>query len=72
MGRDNVDIQSVRLSPDKKTVFLEVPGLQPVMQIRIKMNINAADGSPLPKDVGATINVVAPDAHPGITYTSLR
>jgi hypothetical protein len=71
-GRDNVDIQSVHLSPDNKTVFLEVPGLQPVMQIRIKMNIKAADGSPLPKDVGGTINVVAPDANPGVTYTSLR
>jgi hypothetical protein len=71
-GRDKVDIQSVRLSPDNKTVFLEVPGLQPVMQIRIKMNIKAADGSPLPKDVGGTINVVAPDANPGVTYTSLR
>jgi hypothetical protein len=71
-GRDNIDIQSVRLSPDNKTVFLEVSGLQPVMQIRIKMNINAADGSPLPKEVGGTINVVAPDSNIGVTYTSLR
>ena len=71
-GRDNVDIQSVRLSPDNKTVFLEVPGLQPVMQIRIKMNITAADGSPVPKDVGGTINVVPPDSNPGEIYTSLR
>jgi hypothetical protein len=57
-GRDAVEIKSVKLSADNKSVFLEVPGLQPVMQMRIKMNIKAADGTPLPAEVVNTINTV--------------
>jgi hypothetical protein len=57
-GRDSVDIKSVKLSGDKKSVFLEVPGLKPVMQMRIKMDVKGADGSELPKEIANTINVV--------------
>jgi hypothetical protein len=57
-GRDTVDIKSVTVSPDKKSVFLEVPGLQPVMQMRIKMKINSEAGAPVPGEIGNTINVV--------------
>lgn len=57
-GRDIVEIKSVKVSPDAKSVFLEVPGLQSVMQMRIKMNLTAADGTPLPKEVTNTINTV--------------
>jgi len=46
------------LSADKKSVFLEVPGLQPVMQMRIKMKINSADGARLPEEIVNTINAV--------------
>jgi hypothetical protein len=57
-GRDTVEIKSVTVSPDKKSVFLEVPGLQPVMQMRIKMKINSESGAPVPGEIGNTINVV--------------
>lgn len=57
-GREPVEIKSVRVSENKKEVFLEVPGLQPVMQMRIKMNIKAADGTAMPTEIGNTINVV--------------
>lgn len=57
-GRDPVEVKSVKLAPDHKSVFLEVPGLQPVMQMRIKMNIKSADGADLPKEVVNTINAV--------------
>jgi hypothetical protein len=57
-GRDPVEIQAVKLSADKKSVFLEVADLQPVMQMRIKMNIKGADGTELPKEIANTINVV--------------
>jgi hypothetical protein len=62
-GRDTVEIKSVTVSPDKKSVFLEVPGLQPVMQMRIKMKINSEPttddpGAPVPGEIGNTINVV--------------
>ena len=71
-GRDKVEVKGVTVSPDKKTIFIEVPGLQPVMQIRVKMNIKAEDGSHVPTDVGGTINVVAPSDSPGVIYTSAR
>jgi len=57
-GTESVAIKSVQLSDDGKTVFLEVPGLVPVMQMRIKMNVKAVDGSRVPDDIGSTINVV--------------
>ena len=57
-GRDPVEIKSVRLSDDRKEIFLEVPGLKPVMQMRIKMNLKADDGSAVADEIGNTINVV--------------
>jgi hypothetical protein len=57
-GRDSLDVKSVRVSDDRKEVFLEVPGLQPVMQMRIKMNLKADNGFPIPNEIGNTINVV--------------
>jgi hypothetical protein len=57
-GHDDVEIKSVKVAPDRKSVFLEVPGLQPVMQMRIKMNLKSADGIALPKEITNTINVV--------------
>ena len=58
-GTDPVAIKSVKVSEDGKTIFLEVPGLQPVEQMRIKMNLKALDGSRVPDEVCHTINVVA-------------
>ncbi len=71
-GHDPVEIKSVKVSDDRKTVFLEVPGLAPVMQQKITMNLKAEDGSPLPKEIAHTINVVPPVAQRGTTYTSKR
>ena len=57
-GTDQVAIESVKVAEDGKSVFLEVAGLKPVMQMRIKMNVKAVDGSRVPDDVANTINVV--------------
>jgi len=57
-GHDPVEIQSVKVSGDRKGVFLAVAGLQPVMQMKITMNIKAEDGTALPKEIVHTINVV--------------
>jgi hypothetical protein len=57
-GHDVVEIKSVKVEPGKKEVFLEIPGLQPVMQMSIKMNVKAADGSQVPDRIVNTINVV--------------
>ena len=56
VGTDEVTVKSARLSPDKKTVFLEIPTIHPVMQMGIQIHINAADGTPIECEVDETIN----------------
>jgi hypothetical protein len=55
-GHDEVAIKSVALSADHKTVTLQIPGLKPVMQMRIQMHLAAADGSPIEWEIDNTIN----------------
>jgi hypothetical protein len=57
-GRDPVEIKSARLQPNGKTVFLEIPNLQAVMQMEIKYDLQAADGSRLEQEIFNTINKV--------------
>jgi len=57
-GRDAVDVKSAKLSPDGKTVTLEIPGLKPVMQLGIKMRVRSADGAAVPLELYATIHKV--------------
>ncbi len=55
-GKDLVLIDKITLSPDKKTVFLQLPDRVPVMQMKVKCNIKAADGAVVKHDTYATIN----------------
>jgi hypothetical protein len=57
-GQDSLEVKSVKLSADKKSVFLEIDGLQPVMQMEVKLKVNAADGAPVSDRILNTINVV--------------
>ncbi len=57
-AHDPVEIKSVKVLPGGKEVFLEVPGLQPVDQMKIKMNLKDANGAPVPGNIGNTINAV--------------
>jgi hypothetical protein len=50
-GHDKVEIKSAKLLADRKTVFLEIPSIQPVMQQKVSANIKAADGTPVKHDV---------------------
>lgn len=61
-GKDTVEIKSVQVMPDKKEVFLEISGLQPVMQMSIKMNVKAADGTDVPDRIVNTINTVGKES----------
>ncbi len=56
-GEDTVKVKAARVLPDKKTVFLEIPNLKPVMQMRIKFNIKAADGFKMNQQIFNTINM---------------
>ena len=57
-GGDVIAIEAIKLSSDKKTVFIEIAGLKPVMQSRIRFNIKAADGTVLKQELFHTINRV--------------
>ncbi len=57
-GRDSLTIAGVNLSADKKTVTIELPDVKPVMQMKIKFKIKAADGSALDKEIFSTVNAV--------------
>ena len=54
-GHDKVEMKSAKLSADKKTVFLEMPNIHPVMQMKITANVKAADGTPIKQDVWNSI-----------------
>ena len=58
-GRDEVVVKSATLQPDGRTVFVEIPGLGPVMQFELRYNVEASDaGRPLRGSLWGTINSV--------------
>jgi hypothetical protein len=58
-GHDLVAIRSAKLLEDGRTVFLEIPGLRPVMQWQLQYNLNtAADGAVVRGKLYGTINRV--------------
>lgn len=54
-GHDKVEVKSIRLSTDRKTAFLDIPTIQPVMQMKISANIKAQDGTPIKQEVWNSI-----------------
>ncbi len=62
LGHDLVDVAGVRLAPDKRSVFLQVAGLKPVMQSEITMRIKAATGEAMPEKIYHTINAVGKES----------
>ena len=55
-GHDPVEVRSAKLLADGKTVFLEIPGLKPVMQLQVQYNLDAKEGASMRGKVYATIN----------------
>ncbi len=58
-GREKLDVKSVTVAPDKKTVFLEIPDMKPVMQMKVKFNLKAADGATISQEIYNTIHKLA-------------
>ena len=58
IGRDTMTVKSARLSPDQRTVFLELPEIQPVMQMKIQFRVKCADGATIAQTIYNTINRV--------------
>ena len=57
-GRDQVAVDAVTLSPDRKTVTLTLPDMAPCMQMKIKYSITAADGAELAQEIHHTIHAL--------------
>ncbi|MFT5128751.1 MAG: azurin [Rhodothermales bacterium] len=55
LGHDRLSIQSVNLLPDAKSIFVEIPSLQPVMQAHLRMHLTAKDGKSFSADLFPTI-----------------
>jgi hypothetical protein len=55
-SHDPVTIKTIDLSADKKTVFLHIPDMIPVDQLRLKLRISAADGTAISQDIYSTIH----------------
>jgi hypothetical protein len=51
-----VEIKSARLAKDKKTVLLEIAGFQPANQMKIKVNLKAADGTEISQEIYNTVH----------------
>jgi hypothetical protein len=56
VGQDRVPVKSVRLLPDGKSVFLELDGVRPVMQMEIRYGLTTADGAPMTGTIYNTIH----------------
>ena len=55
---DAVELKSARLAKDGRTVLLEIPDLRPVNQMKIKLHLKAADGTPITEEIYNTIHKI--------------
>ncbi|HZE97977.1 MAG TPA: DUF6797 domain-containing protein [Planctomycetota bacterium] len=53
---DPLTVKSAKVGDDGKSVFLEIEGVKPVMQMKITMRLQAADGSPANYEIYNTIH----------------
>ena len=50
-GHDSVDVRSIHLLDDGRSVFVEIPHLHPVMQFHLHMRLATSEGEPFSPDV---------------------
>ena len=56
---DKVPVKSVTLQADGKTVFIEIPGIRPVMQMEISLDLETVDGDEIITKIYNTIHKLA-------------
>ncbi len=61
-GHDTVEVKSARLSKDRKSVFLDIPSIAPVMTMEIQYSVATEDGTPIEQEIYETIHELAPNA----------
>jgi hypothetical protein len=57
-GEDALEVKSAKLSPDRRSVFLEIGDLKPVMQMKIGYRVEAAAGGELKGAVYHTVHAL--------------
>ena len=60
-NRDALKVTGAKLSPDGKTVFLAIEGMQPVHQMKITWNVDTKAGATLKGELHNTIHALAAD-----------
>lgn len=55
-GRETWDVAATGLSSDHRTLFLQIPALQPIMQMHVAFNLKGADGRPVKNFVHNTVH----------------
>lgn len=59
---DALGVASAKISPDGRTVSIEIPGIKPVMQMRVAWRLKAADGTPLQGEIHNTIHALGSES----------
>jgi hypothetical protein len=59
-GHDKLEVKSAKLSPDRKTLLLEVDGLRAADQFSVKYSLNTASGAEIRSEVIGTIHKLGP------------
>ena len=59
-GHDQLQITAIKISDDAHEAFLAIPGLRPVNQVELRVNLLSADGDWFKELVYLTINAVPP------------
>ena len=57
-GRENAEVTGIKISKDKKSVFLKSADMKPVMQRQIESKIDTADGEYLSQRIQNTIHAI--------------
>jgi mono/diheme cytochrome c family protein len=63
-GEDPVEVISVSVLDNGREVFLEIPDMVPVDQMRIRYELEAADGMPIQESIYSTVNALRPAFNP--------
>jgi len=58
VGQDTVEINGVKLAKDGRSVFLKIPDIKPVNQVKMDLKLQSADAKPFSELVYLTINKV--------------
>lgn len=59
-GHETLEVRAAKLLPDGKGVFLEIPGLRPVMQFELRYSLRSAEGKTMKSELHGSINRLGP------------